>query len=100
MRLLAKLASFLFAVWFYLLDDILLLVQLRLIDSRVFNTVKWKNLRNFYALGKNVMHFLSSLLEIRYLRRNERRIEETFDKHSDILLTNKTFCGSQSSLGN
>lgn len=39
------------------------------------------------ALVKNVLHFLSSILEIRYLIRNERKVEEIFDKHSDIMIT-------------
>lgn len=99
MRLITRFAAYMFSIWFYLLDDVLLLVQLKLIKGKFFKQFKWAYARNIMCLGKNVMQLLCSILEVRYLRRNERKIEDTFDKHSDIILTRKHTRESVSSMG-
>lgn len=98
MRMLARFAAYMFSIWFYVLDDVLLLVQLRLMKGKFMQTFKWAYARNIMCFCKNVMHLVCSILEVRYLMRNERKIEETFDKHSDVVLTRR-YRESISSLG-
>ena len=52
------------SVLFYLFDDIVLLTQLKLLNSHIIGRLKWEHLKNWFALWKNVCHLLTSLLNI------------------------------------
>jgi hypothetical protein len=83
-RMMFRLSAHLCSIFFYFFDDVLLMSQLKLINSKILNKVRWVYIRNVLALCKNILHLLTSILEIRYLRLNELKIEDVFDQNQDI----------------
>ena len=86
-RMVLKLIAHACSVLFYIFDDVLLLAQLKLLDPHALFDLKWELLRHILALFKNIMHLLSSLLEIRYLLSNEHKIEEVLEQYNHIKIT-------------
>ncbi|CDW81101.1 pex11 domain containing protein [Stylonychia lemnae] len=55
--------SFIFAFQLYLSDNILWLANMGIIKKMIFQKVKWKRLKDFFALWKNVIEIIKYVLE-------------------------------------
>jgi len=92
MRLLIRLLGHVTAIFFYILDDIVLFAQLKLINPHLIdNQIKWVHLRNYFALWKNLFHIANSVMLMYSLNVQESKLDEAMQRpeFQDRIIRNK-----------